>query len=145
MVTKILDHLYLGDWNDAQKFDGTIICVMQDILSVEPKHAYWIPIIRTTGGEIDYDKLIDDQDLEVTALPHQLMIAGVLINMGMDEGDVLVHCMAGIERSPLTIVYYLKNYKGYTWDDAYKFVQDKRPEVANRLSWLNMTYDERMS
>lgn len=145
MVTKILDHLYLGDWNDAQKFEGEIICVMQDIMSIEPKKAYWIPIIRTVG-KLNYDKLIEEQDVEVTALPHQIDLCTFMIDKNLKyEADTLVHCMAGIERSPLVIASYLHEYNNMTWDEAYEFITEKRPEVANRLQWLNMTYDERMS
>ena len=145
MVTKILDRLYLGDWADAQKFDGTIICVMQDILSVEPINAYWIPVIRTSKP-VDDNHLIDGQDLEITGLKHQLELISELIHDNRIDGkDVLVHCMAGIERSPLTIVYYLHKYRDMSWDRAYSFVQEKRPEVANRLQWLKLSHKDRMS
>jgi len=49
MVTKILDHLYLGDAVDAMKFERTIICVMQEIPKFEKETAYWIPVIRAHG------------------------------------------------------------------------------------------------
>ncbi len=144
-MNKILDHLYLGDWQDAQKFEGEIICVTQEILSTEPRDAYWIPVIRTSKPTND-DELIEEQDLEVTVLKHQIDLVTFMINNNMEyEKDTLVHCMAGIERSPLVIVSWLHKYRGYSWDEAYEFVKEKRPEVANRLEWLNMTYDERMS
>jgi protein-tyrosine phosphatase len=144
MVTKILDHLYLGDLMDARKFKGEIICVMQDIPNAEPKEAYWIPAIRTKDVRIDYDKLIGEQDVEVTALKHQIDLVTFMTNKNAKLGvDTLIHCMAGIERSPLVVASYLHDYNGMTWNEAYDFIQEKRPEVANRLTWLNMTYDER--
>jgi len=144
MVTKILDRLYLGDIHDAGKFDGTIICVMQELVeALEPEKAYWIPIIRSSGALNDKE-LILDQDPVITALPHQLVLVNRLATGSMKHGDVLIHCMAGIERSPLAVAFILHE-KGMSWNDAYEFIQEKRPEVANRLVWLNMTYDERMS
>ena len=86
------------------------------------------------------------QEVKVTALKKNLFTVAEIIFHHEGSGEpVLVHCMAGIERSPLAVVFYLHYFKDMTWDDAYKFVQKKRPEVANRLQWLNMTYDERMS
>lgn len=145
MVTKIFDGLYLGDWNDALSFDGEIICVMQEILSIEPKNAYWIPIIRTSG-RLNNDELIDDQDVEVFALKHQLMLVTQIVNDNLEKKkDTLIHCMAGIERSPLAVVYCVRRFMNLGWDEAYDYVKDKRPEVANRLEWLNLTYEERLS
>ena len=108
MVSKIFEHLYLGDWNDAQKFEGDIICVMQDILSVEPERAYWIPIIRTKGKTND-DELIADQDVEVVALKHQLQLVSQIVNDNLEKKkNTLIHCMAGIERSTLAVVYCVR-------------------------------------
>lgn len=144
MVTKIQNNLYLGDWNDAQKFEGSIICVMQELLSIEPMNAYWIPIIRTSKPTNDH-QLIEEQELTVTALPQQLhMVATRIISNQCDGIPTLVHCMAGIERSPLAIVWYLHAFKYMGWNKAYDFVKKKRPEVANRLSWLNLSYDDLM-
>ncbi len=145
MVTKILDHLYLGDLMDARKFDGEIICVIQDIPNAEPDKAYWIPIIRSSAPLND-NELILDQDPIITALPHQLDLVSFMIEKNLKyETDTLVHCMAGIERSPLAVAWYLHKNCNMTYNEAYEFIKEKRPEVANRLQWLNMTYDERMS
>ena len=145
MVTKILDHLYLGDLVDALTFKGEIICVIQEIPNAEPSNAYWIPIIRTKG-ELNDDHLIDNQDVEVTALPHQIeMVIDMLHRNRYSDTDTLVHCMAGIERSPLVIASYLHKYNNMTWDEAYEFIKEKRPEVQNRLQWLNLSYEDHMS
>mgnify|MGYP001602529208 CR=1 FL=1 len=144
MISKILDHLYLGDEEDARNFDGTIICAMQEIPEDEPMGAYWIPIIRS-NVPLNIKELIADQGAEITALRHQIEIACSMIEMYIDEGkDVLVHCLAGIERSPLVIVCYLHD-NGYSWDSAYEFVKKIRPQVQNRLQWLNLSYEDRMS
>ena len=146
MVSKILDHLYLGDIHDAGKFNGEVICVMQEIVEqLEPDEAYWIPIIRSSAP-LNSDELILDQEPIITVMKHQIDLIMFIIdkNVGF-EVDTLIHCMAGIERSPLVVASYLHKYRNMTWDEAYDFIKEKRPEVANRLQWLNMTYDERMS
>ena len=146
MVSKILDHLYLGDIHDARKFDGEIICVMQELVqALEPEHAYWIPIIRT-NKPINDDHLIKGQDLKTTALKHQLdLVAKLIHELRLAGEDVLVHCMASIERSPLTIVYYLHKYHNINYNQAYDYVKKIHPITQNRLEWLNLTYDEYQS
>jgi protein-tyrosine phosphatase len=144
MPSHIIDGLYLGDCEDAKNFDGTIICAMQEIPEDEPMRAYWIPIIRS-NIPLNIKELIADQGAEITALKHQLMIIAEEIYQHGDNLPVLVHCLAGIERSPLAVVFYLHYFKDMTWDSAYDFVKSKRPQVQNRLIWLNMSYEERMS
>jgi len=129
---------------DAMKFEGEIICVMQEIPKFEKEKAYWIPIIRTKGkNPIDWDRLIGEQEVDVTALPHQLDLVADLIDKNIKQNkDVLVHCMASIERSPLTIVYYLHKRKNMGYNEAYSYVKKIHPTASNRLNWLNLSYDE---
>ena len=145
MVSKILNHLYLGDWQDAQKFEGEIICVTQEIMSTEPEKSYWIPVIRTSKPTND-EELIEEQEIEVTALPHQIELITFMIDANIKyKKDTLIHCMAGIERSPLVVASYLHEYENMNWGKAYNLLKEKRPEVSNRLQWLNLTYDELQS
>lgn len=63
----------------------------------------------------------------------------VIINKALESGErVLVHCGAGIERSPLTIVYYLWKFKQYTLNQAYELVQEKRQIVQDRSHWIRV-------
>ena len=134
----------MGDAEDAKNFDGTIICTMQEIPEDEPMDAYWLPVIRS-DVPLNVKELIADQGAEITALRHQLEIIADIIKVSTKYGDVLVHCLAGIERSPLAMVFYLHEYQGMSWGEAYDFVKEKRPQVQNRLQWLNLSYDEYQS
>ena len=49
---------------------------------------------------------------------------------------VLVHCGAGLERSPLTIAWFLHRYHGMNLDRAYAEIRLARPQVYDRQSWL---------
>lgn len=145
MVTKILDHLYLGGLTDALTFKGEIICVTQEVPRAEPEDAYCIPIIRSKVILHD-NELLADQDDNIIAMKHQIDLVTFMIEKNLKyKSDTLVHCMAGIERSPLVIASYLHDNANMTWDEAYDFIKEKRPEVANRLQWLNLSYDERQS
>ena len=49
---------------------------------------------------------------------------------------VVVHCAMGIERSPLTVVWYLHKYHKKTIDEAYDLVREARPVAVERRYWI---------
>ena len=54
-----------------------------------------------------------------------------------DQTKVVGHCAMGMERSPLTVVWYLHTYQNKSLDDAYNMVQTARPIVVDRRVWIN--------
>uniref|UniRef100_A0A665V4W6 Si:ch1073-184j22.2 n=1 Tax=Echeneis naucrates TaxID=173247 RepID=A0A665V4W6_ECHNA len=44
-------------------------------------------------------------------------------------GGTLVHCAAGMSRSPALVMAYLMRYRGVTLRQAHRWVQDSRPHV----------------
>ena len=50
--------------------------------------------------------------------------------------DVLVHCAYGMERSPLTVVWFLMRYHNMNLKEAYDLVLQKRPQAQYRGEWL---------
>ncbi|MGH7901441.1 MAG: dual specificity protein phosphatase family protein, partial [Thermodesulfobacteriota bacterium] len=91
----------------------------------------WIPILKYDDNR---DAFADRKQLDVVV---------EVIHSALKRGQkTLVHCGAGIERSPLAVVYYLCKKKGMTIEQAYKLVISKRSIVQDRRSWLKLTYDE---
>jgi hypothetical protein len=59
------------------------------------------------------------------------------IDLRLAEGKkVLVHCWAGVERSPLTLTWWLRTRQGMTLDEAYLHIKRRRL-VADRRVWLS--------
>lgn len=125
MWTKIEDNLLLGDLQDAKEFatlkDGVIICVLENRPEDEPFRALHIPII-TNSSHVHSKDLSNISDV-ITAL----------LNAG---NKVFVHCMAGLERSPLVIAYHLAKTKRITLDEGYRIVKKNRPQIYDRSTWL---------
>jgi len=72
---------------------------------------------------------------------------GIIIDKALNNGEkVLVHCGAGIERSPLVVAWYLWRHKVSTLDKAYKLITDKREIVQRRdTTWVqynDLQYNE---
>jgi len=56
----------------------------------------------------------------------------------LDDTDrsVVIHCAMGMERAPLSVVWYLHKNEGLSIDDAYKEAIEARPIVCRRKRWL---------
>ncbi len=117
--SEIIPNLFVGDLQDAQRFDGMIINVLPDLLEGEPAHAIHMPFLAN-GLET----------LERTA---------ELIDDGLARGlRVLVHCEEGCERAPLVIAWFLKTRRAMTLDEAYALLKERRPIVEDRRRWLGI-------
>lgn len=128
-IAEILPGLYLGDAQDALRFKGIVISVHEDHDTVPP-HGIHLPILKP------YDWRDPNGVAAVDMRALERTIAAIKAHHGAGR-QVLVHCYAGIERSPLTIVYYLHKFgHAKTIPEAYAFVMAKRPIVQDRQSWL---------
>jgi protein-tyrosine phosphatase len=120
--SEIIPNLFVGDLQDAQRFEGMIINVLPDLIEGEPAHAIHMPFLAK-GVET----------LELTA---------ALIDDGLARGQrVLVHCEEGCERAPLVIAWFLKTRRAMTLEEAYALLKSRRPIVEDRRRWLG-TYNQ---
>jgi protein-tyrosine phosphatase len=117
--SEIIAGLFVGDLQDAQKFDGTVISVLPDLPDAEPPRAIHMPFLAEGVATLDKTAALIDQEL---ALGHR----------------VLVHCEEGCERAPLVVAWFLKTKRGKTLDEAYALLKSRRPIVEDRRRWLGI-------
>lgn len=59
-------------------------------------------------------------------------------------GKTLIHCAAGVSRSPALVMAYLMRFKGNTLRQAHALVRDRRPNIRpNRGFWEQLLEYER--
>lgn len=58
-----------------------------------------------------------------------------------NESKVLVHCQAGVSRSPTIVIAYLMHKYNMRMNDAYARVRDMRPIVAPNLIFIGQLLD----
>lgn len=115
--SEIVANLFVGDLQDAQTFDGTVISVLPHLPPEEPPGAIHMPFLA--GGIVTMDS------------------TAALIDDALGSGTrVLVHCEEGCERAPLVVAWYLKTRRGMTLDEAYALLKSKRPIIKDRRRWL---------
>lgn len=89
-------------------------------------------------ADINGEKVNESTISDLLGLIARLDFASDIIHEQTLQGkNILVHCAVGINRSAVTIGYYLKKYKGYTYDYIYKLLREanmKRgmPVLLNR-------------
>ena len=117
--SEIIPSLFVGDLQDAQKFDGTIISVLPDVPQSEPPHAIHMPFLADGVASLDRTAALIDQELA-------------------RGRRVLVHCEEGCERAPLVVAWFLKTKRGKTLDEAYALLKSQRPIIEDRRRWLGI-------
>jgi hypothetical protein len=117
--SEIIPNLFVGDLQDAARFDGMIISVLHDVPAMEPKRAIRIPFLANGRATLDTTAALIDAALE----------------RGM---RVLVHCEEGSERAPLTVAWFLIRRRGMTLGEAYTLLRECRPIVRDRRKWLGI-------
>ena len=96
--------------------------------------------VINVAGEID-----NNADLKLPIEPrsgtvlHRLdEIAASMRQAIEDQGrDVVVHCAMGMERSVLSVMWYLHKEAGMTLDEAYDTICAARPIAVDRRHWIN--------
>jgi predicted protein tyrosine phosphatase len=118
---EIIANLFVGDLQDAGRFDGIIISVLPELLESEPRRAILMPFMANGRATLDSTAAVIDAALE-------------------RNQRVLVHCEEGCERAPLAVAWFLKTRRGMTLDEAYALMKSRRPIVQDRRRWLGI-YD----
>ncbi len=115
--SEIIAGLFVGDLQDAQRFDDAIISVLPDVPESEPRDAIHMPILLNGIATLESTAALIDHSLKIGR-------------------RVLVHCEEGCERAPLVVAWFLKTRRGMTLDEAYALLKSRRPIVADRRRWL---------
>ncbi|KAJ7989976.1 hypothetical protein DPEC_G00310070 [Dallia pectoralis] len=129
-LSLILPHLYLGAETDVTQ-ECLVPRGISYVLSVSrcsPQPSF-LPGSRYLRIPID-DSLRDDL---LSHIPEALRFIDGAMSSG---GSVLVHCAAGISRSPAVAVAYIMYSLQMDLDHAYEFVKERRPSISPNFNFL---------
>ncbi|KAH7933116.1 hypothetical protein HPB49_008396 [Dermacentor silvarum] len=104
--TRILPFLFLGSQRDAQD---------PELLAAH-NICYELNVLRNSS-RIFLSRITPDKVRE-------------------SSGCVLVHCLAGVSRSPTVAIAYVMRHLGLSSDDAYRYVKSKRPSISPNFNFL---------
>jgi hypothetical protein len=138
-ASEILPRLFLGTREDAEALGERVpddwVCI-----SVTEYRAWYgrkEELPREPIGSLDLPFMVKSNG-EWQADPHKLDLIAEIIRMRLHEGKrVLVHCVHGQERSPLTVVWYLAwSGEARSLEAAYDRVVRLHPRTERRDPWL---------
>lgn len=129
-LSRILPHLYLGAETDVTQ-DGLSDKGISYVLSVSRccPQPLFLPHSQYLRIPID-DSLRDDL---LPWIPQALHFIDEAMSLGC---SVLVHCAAGISRSPALAVAYVMYSLKMDLDHAYRFVKERRPTISPNFNFL---------
>ena len=94
----------------------------------------------TQKGELDtyYDAQIAIYPDERTNIIRLKTLAMLIRELRAANRPVTVHCSMGIERSALTVAYYLLTEMDMSLDQAYATIVEHRPIAFDRRDWAGL-------
>lgn len=138
-ITKILDHMYLG--NRMGAIDKDLL------LKLNIKAIVTIGCSPPTHENITYLKigLLDRDNSNI--LPYMNQIVEFIHSYIIKGNNVFIHCQAGMNRSPSFVVGYLIKYHNKTFQEAYDIVKAERSIIRIREAYktqLQIYYNTRI-
>lgn len=136
-ATRVLPHLYLGNMRDASDLDVLERLGVRYVLNVTSKP----PVYELKPG-IHY-KQLEAADNSFQNLRQFFEEAFDFIDLARDNNSgVLVHCQAGISRSPtIAVAYLMKKYPAMAMSDAYRFVKTRRSIISPNLNFMGQLWE----
>lgn len=144
----IIANIYLGSLMDARyKWKGQTLYVHED-MQVGYTPTMHIPILETevetpfsVGDYFSDPKIegvIDTIQRKRLVNPERLALAhNVLDKYKVSFEPLLIHCIGGVERSPLTLATWMVSRGIYPdLDAAYEYLMSRRDVVEDRRHWL---------
>ena len=146
---EIVHNLWLGDRRDAELLaqmthvaywtNWQIIAIADypsNEIPNEPKSAEILSIFTREASPEEGTEWYDSHDLRVDTKVLDYIADNIERYIERDH-SVLVHCVAGIHRSPLVVAWFLWRRCYFdTLDEAYDYIKSIRPEVERREYWL---------
>lgn len=137
---KIMDHIYLGNWQAAKdkeffekkKIKAVLNCTKEADV---PNH-----FAKNTSIEymrIPVDDSLREKDFKLMYQYMPVIAEFIHKHVDIQKHNLLVHCVAGRQRSIIAVAAYLVAKHNMTPHDACKFMLDKRPEAFHYGLSLN--------
>jgi len=139
-ANQIIPGLWIGDIDDAARFrNGKVLSVLENMPTIFDD--YHVAIVsryrkekeRWNGRTFSFPVPVVSVD--------RLDKAAHIIDQCQKKGEpLLVHCRVGIERSPLTVAWWLvRSGRAKNLDQAYNIIKKRRPQVVDRQDWVKWT------
>lgn len=122
--------LYLGNMDAALNTDLLNLFKIRAVLSVDDKfeHSYFNSKVRA-AHQISAHKTLRVKDSADEDISEAVFQAIDFLELQLQRTNVLVHCFAGVSRSPTIVLAYLLRSAGCSLEQAFLYVKSKRAGI----------------
>jgi len=130
-ATKVADFLFLGNINDAANTETLTALGIDHVLNVtavSPSYQMsnkitYKQLLAADNGSQNIKQYFDEAFLFIDAAKKS-------------GGSVLIHCQAGVSRSPTIAIAYLIKYFSMKMLDAYQYIKIRRSIISPNLNFM---------
>ena len=131
-MSEILPGLFLGNAIDAENITLLQENRIKSIINISQA----IPCYHQAELQFDYLHLpCNDSSQENILQYFPNALESIQMSLSLKQ-NVLVHCQAGVSRSPSFVIGYLMKYHSKTFDQAYSLVREKRRIINPNFNFL---------
>jgi len=133
MITWITEQIAIGEWLDSHNLPLLVQERIDCVLNLDSRQDEYE--LGMQGIIFCHLKVGDHQGLTIIKI--ELQSAVYMLKLLVKQYDrILVHCIAGIDRSPFVVARYLQESDGLELGEAYKLIKEKRPWIAEHYEWV---------
>ena len=128
-IQKIIDNLYIADWEGAHNEKLLHDHSITHVINCTNNHSNAFDSSLVTYTKLGLrDSSRDDID---TALEHAMDFIDTALSSASPgaQVNILVHCIAGVSRSPTVVLRYMMRGMRFTLSSALDYLTKKRPVV----------------
>jgi dual specificity MAP kinase phosphatase len=139
-MTEILNGLFIGSESNAQNLDELSSEHIRYIINVTSH----VPLYHSE--QFHYYHIPADDTQKQNLLDYFDEAYKFILNAIENNEKILVHCVAGISRSPAIVISFLMRYAHMNMNDAYEFVKTKRSIVSPNLNFMGqlLQYEKKL-
>lgn len=146
--SQITENLFLGNvcsafgcYKTMQKdaLDRLEIYLVISVLSEDEYEDFMIEREDLDGRE--WIRLVRDDDENADISEYFFKVHAVISEAVKADKKVLVHCAAGVSRSPTLVIAYLMIENRWSYEDAYNYVKKKRPFIYPNSGFIKQLKD----
>ena len=85
---------------------------------------------------ITWHRLVIDDDQDERISEHFFTVYNIISKALSENKNVIVHCAAGMSRSPSLVIAYLMIENRWCYEEAYNYVKSRRPIVEPNIGFV---------
>ncbi len=136
-MSQVYENLWIAPANVAREKDFLVDNNISIILNCAEEESMKYPTdVLTVSIRIP---LIDDEEPDALLMIKEgAMYIQMFTNVGK---NIVVHCKAGISRSATVILAWMIIYKNMKFDEAYRYLAEKRPIIRPNDFYMGLLKD----